>query len=63
MMAPKFERLDLVYKPKGYKFPGTVLCAYRCLQTDDWRYVVECTAFECAGMQHIFNGDQLELRQ
>jgi hypothetical protein len=54
-----FAQGDRVRKVKGYKFPGVVVAAFANLR-GDWRYVVECTVDEVAGMLHIYNGEQLE---
>ena len=54
-----FAEGDRVRKVKGYKFPGIVVAAFTNLR-GDWRYVVECTVDEVAGMLHIYNGEQLE---
>lgn len=56
----EFLRGDKVRKVKGYHYPGVVVAAFPNL-SGDHRYVVECTAPDCAGMLHIFNGEQLEL--
>lgn len=58
MEAFKFKVGDTVRKHGGYQFPGVVVAAYMTLKNEP-RYVVECTAFACQGMQHIFNGVQL----
>ena len=54
-----FAKGDRVRKVKGYKFPGVVVAAFTTLE-GNWRYVVQCTADEVAGMLHIYNGEQLE---
>jgi hypothetical protein len=54
-----FAQGDRVRKVKGYKYPGVVVAAFTNLR-GDWRYVVECTVDEVAGMLHIYNGEQLE---
>lgn len=51
---------DKVDKPKGYKFPGTVVAAFHKLDGQE-RYVVEMDGN--AGLLHIFNADQLEKRK
>lgn len=56
----KFKKDDPVKRANSsYLFPGVVVSAYRTLAGEP-RYVVECTAKAAAGLQHIFNGDQLE---
>ena len=56
----KFKKDDPVRRANStYLFPGIVVAAYRTLGGEP-RYVVECTAKAAAGLQHIFNGDQLE---
>jgi hypothetical protein len=54
-----FAQGDRVRKVKGYKYPGVVVAAFTNLR-GDWRYVVECTVDEVAGMLHIYNEEQLE---
>jgi hypothetical protein len=54
-----FAQGDRVRKVKGYKFPGVVVAAFTTLE-GNWRYVVQCTVDEVAGMLHIYNGEQLE---
>lgn len=48
---------DKVNKPKGYKFPGTVVAVFTTT-LGDTRYVVEMEGY---GLLHIFNREQLEL--
>lgn len=61
--SPAFKRGDLVQKRSGYRYPGVVLVAYYTLN-NQIRYVVEADPQSgFAGMQHIFNEEQLELRQ
>jgi hypothetical protein len=57
-MNYKFNIGDKVYKPKGYKFPGVVVSNF--ITTSGQKRVV--AEFEDNGMLHIFNEDQLELR-
>jgi hypothetical protein len=54
-----FAQGDRVRKVKGYKFPGVVVAAFTTLE-GNWRYVVQCTAEDTAGILHIYNGEQLE---
>lgn len=54
----KFKVGQKVVKKTGYKFPGIIVCCYHTL-SGKARYVVECTAEDVAGCQHIFNADQL----
>lgn len=53
----KFKIGDKVYKPKGYKFPGTVVSVFQTT-SGDIRIVAE---LEDNGMLHIFSENQLEL--
>lgn len=53
----KFSVGDRVNKPKGYKFPGTVVSVFETTK-GEIRYVVEL--FDL-GLLHIFNEQQLEL--
>ena len=57
----KFNPGDHVVKVSGYRYPGIVVAAFQNL-AGQWRYVVECTVPEVAGMLHIYNGGQLEKR-
>ena len=54
----KFKVGDKVYKPKGYKFPGTVVSIFQTT-SGETRIVAE---MEDNGMLHIFNESQLELQ-
>ena len=54
----KFKSGDLVYKPKGYKFPGTVVSVFKTT-SGETRIVAE---MQDNGMLHIFNESQLEIR-
>ena len=54
----KFRIGDLVYKPKGYKFPGIVVSVFKNT-TGETRIVAE---LENNGMLHIFTEAQLERR-
>lgn len=53
---------DHVEKLNGYRFPGVVVSDYRTLRGDR-RYVVECTAEEVDGCQHIFSPKDLILKK
>lgn len=55
----KFKVGDKVYKPKGYKFPSTVVAVFTTT-SGDIRIVAE---MDDNGMLHIFNENQLELCQ
>lgn len=48
-----------VRKVKGYAYPGVIVSVFPNTKGET-RYVVECTAPDCAGMLHIFNREQLE---
>lgn len=50
---------NLVYKPKGYPFPGEVRSVFTT-KDGQVRYVVESLLL--TGMLHIFNGEQLKLQ-
>jgi hypothetical protein len=52
----KFEVGDKIYKPKGYKFPGTVVSVFKTTN-GDVRIVAE---LDDNGMLHIFSESQLE---
>lgn len=52
----KFQIGDKIYKPKGYKFPGTVVSVFKTL-SGEIRIVAE---LEDNGMLHIFSESQLE---
>lgn len=52
----KFKIGDKIYKPKGYKFPGTVVSIFKTTG-GDIRIVAEMAE---NGMLHIFNENQLE---
>ena len=53
----KFKAGDKVYKPKGYKFPSTIVSVFTNL-SGEIRIVAE---MDDNGMLHIFNESQLEL--
>lgn len=55
----KFEVGDKVFKPKGYKFPGTIVSIFKTT-SGETRIVAE---MEDNGMLHIFNENQLEKRE
>lgn len=57
----KFKVGDRVTKPKGYPFPGIVMCAYTNSLMQP-RYVVEYTDHkgDPTTLSHIFSPDQLE---
>lgn len=54
----RFKVGDLVFKEKGYRFPGEVVAAF-ATRAGKMRYVVECTLEGCEGMLHVYNGGQL----
>ena len=54
----KFRIGDKAYKVKGYEFPCTIVSVFRTT-TDKVRVVAEMDNY---GLLHIFNEDQLELR-
>ena len=56
-MIPKFENLEPVRKPKGYKFDGWIVSTFK-KRNGEIRVVAENED----GMLHIFNEDQLERR-
>ncbi len=53
----KFRIGDKIYKPKGYRFPGTIVSVFQTT-SGEIRYVAE---LEDNGMLHIFTESQLEL--
>lgn len=55
----KFEVGDKVFKPKGYKFPGTIVSIFKTT-SGETRIVAE---MEDNGMLHIFNENQLEKKE
>ena len=59
MIDFKFKIGDMVYKPKGYKFPGIVVSNF-ITTSGEKRIVAE---LEGNGMLHIFSESQLELRE
>jgi len=52
----KFKEGDQIYKPKGYKFPGTIVSVFKNTKGGT-RLVAE---MEDVGILHIFNEGQLE---
>lgn len=54
----KFKVGDLIYKPKGYSFPGIVVSIFENTKGET-RIVAE---LENNGMLHIFSESQLEHR-
>ena len=56
---PKFKIGDKVEKTKGYEFPGTVVSVFETL-SGEIRVVVEMDKYK---MLHIFNEDQLKLKE
>jgi hypothetical protein len=53
----KFKVGDKAYKPKGYKFPCTIVSVFETVG-GNIRVVAEMDNY---GLLHIFNEDQLEL--
>ena len=56
MENTKFKIGDRTYKPKGYKFPCTVVSVFKTVG-GDVRVVAEMEGY---GLLHIFNEEQLE---
>lgn len=56
MKETKFKVGDKAYKPKGYKFPCTIVSVFETV-TGNVRVVAEMDEY---GLLHIFNEDQLE---
>jgi len=54
----KFKIGDKAYKPKGYKFPCTIVAVFTTT-SGEVRIVAE---MQDNGMLHVFNEDQLEHR-
>jgi hypothetical protein len=52
----KFKVGDRAYKPKGYKFPCTIVSVFKTIH-GSVRLVAEMDDY---GMLHIFNEEQLE---
>lgn len=61
MITFKFAVGDLVKKKKGYQFPGMIVSCF-INSNYEIRYVVEATDENFKYMLHIFNEDQLEIR-
>lgn len=57
-MKSKFKIGDKIYKPKGYKFPGTIVSVFKNTEGET-RLVAE---LEDDGMLIIFTESQLELK-
>ena len=57
MENTKFKIGDKAYKPKGYKFPCTIVSVFKTVGGDN-RVVAEMSGY---GLLHIFNEEQLEL--
>lgn len=55
----KFKVNDEIYKPKGYKFGGTIVSVFKTTAGEN-RVVAE---LDDNGMLHIFSESQLELRK
>ncbi len=56
MENTKFKIGDNAYKPKGYKFPCTIVSVFKTV-SGDIRIVAEMDEY---GLLHIFNEEQLE---
>jgi hypothetical protein len=56
MKQYKFKIGDKAFKPKGYKFPCTIVSVFETV-AGNVRVVAEMDEF---GLLHIFNEDQLE---
>ena len=56
MNQTKFKVGDKAYKPKGYKFPCTIVSVFQTVG-GNVRVVAEMDDF---GLLHIFNEDQLD---
>ena len=56
MNETKFKVGDKAYKPKGYKFPRTIVSVFETVG-GNVRVVAEMDDF---GLLHIFNEDQLD---
>lgn len=61
-MENSFHLGDTVEKISGYRYPGIIVSVFRTT-AGKTRYVVECTAEDCTGMLHIFNGSQLRKKE
>jgi len=58
MENTKFKIGDKAYKPKGYKFPCTIVSVFKTAG-GDIRVVAEMEEY---GLLHIFNENQLEIK-
>jgi len=58
-IAFKFKEGDRVQKVKGYRFPGTIICAFTTLKGLE-RYAVECSVPEVDGILHLYGPNDLE---
>ncbi len=58
----KFQIGDKVEKIKGYRFPGTVVSIFMTT-AKELRLVVEADGDDFKGMLHIYNPEQLKLRE
>jgi hypothetical protein len=56
---PKFKVGDKAYKPKGYKFPCTIVSVFKTVD-GNVRVVGEMDGY---GLLHIFNEEQLEINK
>jgi len=56
-----FQIGDYVEKVSGYKWPGVVIAVFDTL-SGERRVVVECTVPEVKGALHIYNEQQLTLK-
>ena len=52
----KFKIGDIAYKPKGYKFPCTIVSVFETV-SGEVRIVAEMSEY---GLLHIFNENQLD---
>ena len=59
MEQTKFKVGNKAYKPKGYRFPCTIVSVFKTVE-GKIRVVAEMDEY---GLLHIFNEDQLELCQ
>jgi hypothetical protein len=61
-MTAKFRMGDKVRKRNGYEYPGFIVSVFTN-RAGAVRYVVEADHPAFSGMLHIFNEEQLELRE
>jgi hypothetical protein len=61
-MTAKFRMGDKVRKRNGYQYPGFIVSIFTN-RAEAVRYVVEADHPAFSGMLHIFNEEQLELRE